>query len=58
MKYNEHASVKDLWLQFAMEILRKHGQIYTIGLLVGILAKHTQGDYEMRRELLHRLDKL
>lgn len=58
MKYNEHASVKDLWLQFALEVLRQKGKVYAIGLLVGILAKHTYGDYEMRRELLHRLDKL
>jgi hypothetical protein len=58
MKYDEHADLKTLWLQLAMEVMRKHGKVYAIGLLVGILAKHSHGDYEMKRELYQRLEKL
>lgn len=61
MQYNEHADLKTLWLQFAMEVMRQqgeHGKIYVIGLLVGILAKHSHGDYELKRELHNRLEKL
>ena len=61
MQYNEHADLKTLWLQLAMEVMRQqgeHGKIYTIGLLVSILAKHSQGDYELKRELYQRLEKL
>lgn len=58
MKFNEHATVEKLWFDLTVALIRKFGALRTAGILAGILARKTKGDFSLRRELKKRIKEV
>lgn len=39
------------WFELAVKLIAQKGQIYALGYLTGILARHTRNDWALRAEL-------
>jgi|TARA_R110000822_G_scaffold198379_1_gene336427 hypothetical protein len=44
------------WAELAHSLIDKHGTMYVIGFLIGVLTRLTKNDHDLRRELTARID--
>lgn len=58
MKYDDRATVEKLWFDLTAAMIRKYGALRTAGILAGILARKTKGDFSLRRELKKRIEEV
>lgn len=58
MKYDDHATVEQLWFGLTVAMIKKYGTLRTAGILAGILARRTKGDVDLKYELRKRIEEV
>lgn len=57
MKYDQHATIEQLWFNLTVAMIRKYGALKTAGILAGILARRTKDDIDLKCELKKRIEE-